>query len=288
VGSFVPSISQDKQHKLPLDLLLWAGNPSVAVAAARAGLLASAASAAERAGGVPGNEGERLVRAALLVSHTHRRHLAWLGANLQHDCAAWCLAHPAPPAACRAAWPPQVQAAVSAVASGAAIAAADLQRAGGTAGHGGGHAELAEQLREGAARLSASVDALHPSGKALAAQRSAGGAQELAAALKPLLQPAADLAALVHQHWQLPEQATAVQVERTQAAATRSCAYAGCANLGAGGGSKLCSGCRVARYCGVECSHADWRQGGHRRVCKALAAARQPQQGKEEARLADQ
>jgi hypothetical protein len=77
----------------------------------------------------------------------------------------------------------------------------------------------------------------------------------------------------VHQHWQLPGQAAAVQVERTHAAATRGCAYAGCANLSAGDGrSKLCSGCRVARYCGAECSHADWRQGGHRRACKALAA----------------
>jgi hypothetical protein len=121
------------------------------------------------------------------------------------------------------------------------------------------------------------LDALHASGKEMAAQRSAGGAVQLAGALKPLLQPAADLAALVHQHWQLPEQAAAVQVERAQTAATRSCAYAGCANLGGGDGGKLCSGCRVARYCGAECSHADWRQGGHRRVCKALAAAQQQQ-----------
>ena len=29
-----------------------------------------------------------------------------------------------------------------------------------------------------------------------------------------------------------------------------------------------------ARYCGTACSHADWRA-GHRRTCKALAAARQ-------------
>jgi hypothetical protein len=163
-----------------------------------------------------------------------------------------------------------------------------LQLAGDTAGRGGGHAELAGQLREGAARLSASLDALHASGKALAAQRSVGGAVQLATALKPLLQPAAELAALVHQHWQLPEQAAAVQVERTHAAATCSCAYAGCANLGGNSGSKLCSGCRVARYCSPECSNADWRQGGHRRVCKALAAARQQQQGEEAGRQAVQ
>jgi hypothetical protein len=165
----------------------------------------------------------------------------------------------------------QVQAAIAAVAAAGATAAADLQRAGGSAGRGRGHAELAGKLREGAARLSASLDAVHASSKALAAERSAGGAMQLAGALKPLLRPADDLAALVHQHWQLPEQAAALQVERTQAAATRSCAYACCANLGGGDGGKLCSGCRVARYCGAECSHADWRQGGHRRVCKALS-----------------
>ncbi len=28
------------------------------------------------------------------------------------------------------------------------------------------------------------------------------------------------------------------------------------------------------RYCSTACSHADWRQGGHKLVCKALAAER--------------
>ena len=36
-----------------------------------------------------------------------------------------------------------------------------------------------------------------------------------------------------------------------------------------------CSACRAVWYCGTACSHADWREGGHRRVCKALGAARQ-------------
>ena len=36
----------------------------------------------------------------------------------------------------------------------------------------------------------------------------------------------------------------------------------------------LRSACRAVWYCGTACSHADWRQGGHRRVCKALGAAR--------------
>ncbi|KAI3433853.1 hypothetical protein D9Q98_003656 [Chlorella vulgaris] len=68
-------------------------------------------------------------------------------------------------------------------------------------------------------------------------------------------------------------------LDLAQAAATRSCAYLRCANLaGEGGpaarqgaGSKRCSKCRVAWYCGTACSHADWRV-GHRRVCRALGA----------------
>ena len=37
----------------------------------------------------------------------------------------------------------------------------------------------------------------------------------------------------------------------------------------------LRSACRAVWYCGTTCSHADWREGGHRRVCKALGEARQ-------------
>jgi hypothetical protein len=80
------------------------------------------------------------------------------------------------------------------------------------------------------------------------------------------------------------------ELELAQAATARSCAYLRCANLaGEGGpaaregaGSQRCSKCKAAWYCGTACSHADWRA-GHRRVCKALAAARvaerQEQQG---------
>ena len=35
------------------------------------------------------------------------------------------------------------------------------------------------------------------------------------------------------------------------------------------------SGCRTAWYCGTACSHADWREGGHRRMCKLLSEERQ-------------
>ena len=36
-----------------------------------------------------------------------------------------------------------------------------------------------------------------------------------------------------------------------------------------------CSACRAVWYCGTACSHADWREGGHRLVCKVLGAERQ-------------
>ncbi len=47
----------------------------------------------------------------------------------------------------------------------------------------------------------------------------------------------------------------------------------------------LHSGCRAVWYCGTACSHADWRA-GHKRVCKALGAARQAE--KEERRRQQQ
>jgi hypothetical protein len=46
----------------------------------------------------------------------------------------------------------------------------------------------------------------------------------------------AQLAALLQQWWQRPEQVAADRLELAQAAATRSCAYLRCANLGGQGG----------------------------------------------------
>jgi hypothetical protein len=71
------------------------------------------------------------------------------------------------------------------------------------------------------------------------------------------------------------------ELELAQVAATRSCAYLRCANLtgeggpaaGQGADCQRCSKCRAAWYCGTACPHADWRV-GHRRVCRALRAAR--------------
>jgi hypothetical protein len=110
-----------------------------------------------------------------------------------------------------------------------------------------------------------------------------------------VVQPAADLARLLQQYWQMPEQQAAARLEQAQAAATRSCAYLACANLGGSGGpaagegegSKKCSVCRVS-YCGEACSHADWQAGGHRKVCQALAAERQAQMEEERAQQQQQ
>ncbi|KAI7844407.1 hypothetical protein COHA_002001 [Chlorella ohadii] len=99
------------------------------------------------------------------------------------------------------------------------------------------------------------------------------------------LPAAARLADLLRQWWQpamQPERHKEAQLALAQAAATRSCAYLHCANLGGeggpaagqGAGSKRCSACHTVWYCGTACSHADWWEGGHRRVCKTLGAAR--------------
>ena len=108
--------------------------------------------------------------------------------------------------------------------------------------------------------------------------------EQLAAAFQRVLRAAAQLADLLLQCWALPAQAAEMRLELAQAAATRSCAYLGCSNLGLkggpaageGAGSLKCAGCRSVWYCGTTVSHADWRA-GHKRVCKVLAAARQLQ-----------
>jgi hypothetical protein len=102
--------------------------------------------------------------------------------------------------------------------------------------------------------------------------------EELSRMLAPQLRR---LAELVAQAWVLTGRAAESQLARAQVAAARSCAYLSCANLAAKGrpaggpgcGSRKCSGCRAVWYCGEACQLADWREGGHRRVCKQLAAA---------------
>ena len=104
--------------------------------------------------------------------------------------------------------------------------------------------------------------------------------EDAIARLADVVRCAEGLSAALQRFWALPEQVAAARLELAQAAATRSCAYLRCPNTdgvpeGERGSSKVCTGCRSVRYCDTACSHADWREGGHRQVCKALAAARQ-------------
>ena len=50
------------------------------------------------------------------------------------------------------------------------------------------------------------------------------------------------------------------------------CARPGCTARGA----KVCTACKVVRYCGLECSTAHWKlkPGGHKAACKAACAAK--------------
>ena len=147
--------------------------------------------------------------------------------------------------------------------------------------------------------------------------------------LQRFARTAAQLAAVVQQHWAEPAQQAQHRLALAQVAAARSCAYLRCPNVEQAGGpaageglsSKLCrcvwivqharklalsssrsatspaepshtrhcqpcypmcplafpptrSACRAVWYCSTACSHADWRQGGHRRVCRALGEVR--------------
>lgn len=42
---------------------------------------------------------------------------------------------------------------------------------------------------------------------------------------------------------------------------------AACEKIGA---TKICTGCRLVRYCSGECSRTHWKTGGHKKVCKAV------------------
>ncbi|EFN51388.1 hypothetical protein CHLNCDRAFT_141006 [Chlorella variabilis] len=145
-------------------------------------------------------------------------------------------------------------------------------------------ADLAARLRAAQAGFDAlKQEAPRPAGQPSFAATGGTTTEEMAGLSRRLLPAAAELAALTRQGWQASP----------LAAAARGCAYLACASLGGeggaeagqGGGSRRCSGCRVAWYCGTECSHADWRA-GHKRVCKALAAERVAERAAERERAA--
>lgn len=73
-----------------------------------------------------------------------------------------------------------------------------------------------------------------------------------------------------------PAEVQALALRRARALATRrSCGNPCCASLvgvsEAGSRGKKCTGCRLVRFCGAECSKQDWRL--HKRACRALQQA---------------
>jgi hypothetical protein len=62
-------------------------------------------------------------------------------------------------------------------------------------------------------------------------------------------------------------------MEAARALVTCHCAHLGCTSATAYGlpdpKRKVCTGCRVVRYCGAECQKQDWP--AHKAACRALA-----------------
>jgi hypothetical protein len=90
--------------------------------------------------------------------------------------------------------------------------------------------------------------------------------EEAAQELAPQLRRLAELAT---QAWVLTGRAAESQLARARLAAARSCAYLGCANVASEGGPRQQEVQLLPRgvVCGEACQLADWREGGHRRVC---------------------
>lgn len=97
------------------------------------------------------------------------------------------------------------------------------------------------------------------------------GGSLTAGELHSLLRAAEALSDAMLHFWALPEQAAAARLEAARAAGGRRCANLCCASLQGGLPRKKCGKCGT-RYCCAACCIADWRQGGHKEVCAALAA----------------
>ncbi|KAI3427086.1 hypothetical protein D9Q98_007025 [Chlorella vulgaris] len=155
-----------------------------------------------------------------------------------------------------------------------------------SAASGGSSAVGTEELQAAQQTLKAVLDSLNAD-LAVSGRGQPSTAAAAAAAAKMLrkeAQPAAGrIAAALLMLWTQPDQRKEAALELAHASAARSCAYLSCSNVcggdgpaaGQGVGSKRCSQCHTAYYCGPACAHADWRQGRHGRVCKTLAGARQ-------------
>jgi hypothetical protein len=156
-----------------------------------------------------------------------------------------------------------------------------------SAASGGSTAVGTEELQASQQTLKAVLDSLNADLSVSGGGQPSTSLPAAAKILREEAQPAAGrLAAALLMLWTQPDQRKEAALQLAQASAARSCAYLSCSNVCGGDGpaavkgvgNKRCSQCRTAYYCGNACSHADWRQGRHGRVCKALAGARQAAQ----------
>ena len=74
-----------------------------------------------------------------------------------------------------------------------------------------------------------------------------------------------------------PAEQARLAVEAAEALATRACAHPCCTTIvgaseAAAPRGKLCSGCRLVRYCGPRCQKADWP--AHKAACREVASRR--------------
>ena len=126
------------------------------------------------------------------------------------------------------------------------------------------HSLLYQGGAGGSRQAAAAVQASRPAPKA-----------SLAAFQQALLPCAVRLSAALLPHWPLPEQQQADRLELARAVAAQ---RHGCSNLrcpdwqGQHRKARLCAGCKTLRFCDAACQADAWRHGGHRLVCKLLAA----------------
>ena len=106
---------------------------------------------------------------------------------------------------------------------------------------------------------------------AKAPDHNEAGASLTAGELHSLLRAVEAVADAMLHFWALPEQAAAARLEAARAAGGRRCANLRCANPQGGLPRKKCGQCGT-RYCCAACCITDWREGGHKEVCAALAA----------------
>lgn len=63
-------------------------------------------------------------------------------------------------------------------------------------------------------------------------------------------------------------------IESEEEVKRKACDAIGCGKVeDTVGALSLCNGCREWWYCGTECQKRDWKEGGHKKVCKETKIA---------------